>query len=490
LVEPLIVERLREARIAVIGDLMLDHHVYGRVSRISDEAPVPVLHVRDERRSLGGAANVAANAASLGAQVRLVGLIGADAAGGQLVDLLETQFPSVEPRLFIDPERPTVTKTRYLGGQQQIVRVDREITTPAPWKLEQELIEEAREALASANVIVLSDYGKGVLTDAVLAAVFEAAARFGAPVVVDPKRMRFADYRGAAYITPNRKELTLATGLACDTEEEAAAAAARAIADCGAAILLTRSEKGMSLFAEGLAPIHLAAEAREVFDVSGAGDTVVAALAAGLSAGLPAAQAMRAANAAAGVVVAKLGAAQVTRDELSDALRSRGSKRSAAAAAAGPLVPLPDLVALRERWANEGLTVGFTNGCFDLVHPGHISLLSQAASACDRLIVALNDDASVRRLKGETRPLQPLEARAAVMAAIRGVDAVAAFAEDTPAALIEALAPDLLVKGADYREEEVVGAEAVKARGGRVLLAQLTPGQSTTAIAGRLAPKD
>lgn len=480
------IARLKAARIAVLGDVMLDHHVYGQVRRVSDEAPVPVLHVQSERYILGGAANVAANAAVLGAEVRLVGAVGDDAAGGRLIRMLDESHKRIAPHLVVDRARPTVTKTRYLGGQQQIVRVDRETAAPSNAAIEDQLIENIEEAIAGCGALVVSDYGKGVLTDRVLAAAFALAKAKNIPAIVDPKRKKLADYRGAALITPNRRELSEAVRLAVETDEEAAAAAAEAIAQSGADILLTRSEKGMSLFRWTGPSIHLPAEAREVFDVSGAGDTVVAVVAAGLGAGLPVERAMRIANAAAGVVVAKLGTATVTPEELTAALEGPERRTALADAMAhAPSAGLEEAKAQRAIWGAKGMSVGFTNGCFDLLHPGHVSLLAQAAGACDKLIVALNSDASVRRLKGDARPIQPLEARARVIGALRGVDLVVAFEEDTPLALIAALEPDVLIKGADYAEDQVVGGDLVKARGGRVVLATLVNGESTTAMARR-----
>jgi D-beta-D-heptose 7-phosphate kinase/D-beta-D-heptose 1-phosphate adenosyltransferase len=480
------IARLKAARIAVLGDIMLDQHVHGQVRRVSDEAPVPVLHVQSERHTLGGAANVAANAAALGAEVRLIGVIGDDAEGARLMRTIEQDHRAIRPCLTVDKSRPTVVKTRFLGGQQQIVRVDRELVFPCTGAIEERLLEDLEDALEGAGALVLSDYGKGVLTDRVLAAAFAIARERGAPVIVDPKRKSLADYRGADIITPNRRELSEAVRLPVESDAEAAAAADAAIGQSGAAILLTRSEKGMSLFRRGAAPIHLPAEAREVFDVSGAGDTVVAVIAAALGAGLPVERAMRLANAAAGVVVAKVGTATASPGELAAALD--GPERRATLADGlrhAPTATLPEALARVAEWRAAGLSVGFANGCFDLLHPGHVSLLAQAASACDRLVVALNADASVRRLKGDSRPIQALEARARVIGALRGVDLVVAFEEDTPLALIEALRPDVLVKGADYREDQVVGADLVKARGGRVLLAELIAGESTTAIASR-----
>ncbi|WP_269715362.1 D-glycero-beta-D-manno-heptose-7-phosphate kinase [Caulobacter sp. NIBR2454] len=477
------VERLTSGRVVVVGDLMLDHYVFGQVDRISAEAPVPVLHVGGERWTLGGAANVAANIMALGGQADLIGIVGDDADGARLEGLLDTPHGAVAAHLVTVPGRPTSLKTRYLSGQQQMIRVDRESAEAAGKKQEDALIGAVAGALPHGGVLVLSDYGKGVLGDRVLAALFELARDRSATTIVDPKRRDLSAYRGADFITPNRKELSLSVGLPCETDKEAAAAAQAAFDVSAAAVLLTRSEKGMSLFRDGAKPVHLATMAKSVFDVSGAGDTVVAAVALGLASGLTAEAAMRLANAAAGVVVAKQGTAVATPRELIDELRGPAQRAEGATG----LLPLKGLCDLRADWSRQGLTVGFTNGCFDLVHPGHVSLLRQAAEQCDRLIVALNSDASVSRLKGPTRPIQALEARARVIAAIKGVDAVVAFEDDTPLALIEALQPDVLVKGADYTEDKVVGGDVVKANGGRVYLANLVDGQSTTAIAARAA---
>ncbi len=480
-----LIDRFRHARVAVIGDVMLDVHIVGQVNRISADAPVPVLLVQSERHALGGAANVAANIAALGGNALLIGLIGDDPAGHQLVEALAAAEGRIEQRFVSVQGRPTITKTRYLSGQHQIVRVDRERVEPPPKAAHDALIEEIEDAVATCDVVVLSDYGKGVLTDAVLAATFAAAKKSKRTVIVDPKRMNFAEYRGASIITPNRKELTTAVGLPCETDAQAEIAAKAAMDASGAAILLTRSEKGMTLYRDGQPNIHLPAEAREVFDVSGAGDTVVAGLALSLAAHLPHEQGVRVANAAAAVVVGKVGTATVSPHELSVAMRSQSRSGAEAQTPDEAVTPIGKALAQRDKWRAEGLVVGFTNGCFDLLHAGHVSLLSQSAAACDRLIVALNSDASVRRLKGPTRPVQALESRAAVMSGLKGVDMVVAFEEDTPLELIRALAPDILVKGADYREDQVVGGDLVKSWGGRIVLAGLTEGQSTTALVAR-----
>lgn len=474
-------ERFAGVRIAVIGDVMLDHHVFGKVDRISPEAPVPVLLVESERRALGGAANVAANIAALGGKALLIGVMGDDLAGADLIRLIEDSHKGVDPRLVAVRGRPTVTKTRYRGGQHQLIRVDREHSTALPADAETTLIEEVEAAIEEADLVVLSDYSKGVLSDRVLAAAFAAAKKANKITLVDPKRTDLSGYRGATLIAPNRKELAAATGLPCETDQEAEKAAKAAMDASDAGILFKRSAKGVSLYRSGAPAMHMPAQAQEVYDVNGAGDTLVAGVALALAAGLPHEQALRLGNAAASVVVTKIGTTTVSVDELSEVLRRQGR--------VNPALPSPDALstlqaacAQRDRWRAEGLVVGFTNGCFDLIHSGHISLIAQSAAACDRLIVALNADASIRRLKGPTRPVQALAARAAVMAGLKGVDLVVAFEEDTPVNLINALLPDVLVKGADYAEDEVVGGDIVKAHGGRVVLAELTKGQSTSAL--------
>ena len=470
---------LPAVRVAVIGDVMLDSYLHGDVSRISPEAPVPVMRAVTEKVVPGGAANVAANLATLGTQVNLVGLCGRDEARNQLIACLAEIGRIDCTRIVAAPDRCTTKKLRIIGARQQIVRIDHEDLQPCDASVEDACIDAAISAIDAADVVVLSDYGKGVCSDRVIRAVIDHAARSGKKVLVDPKRRDLAAYRGASILTPNRKELTDATQMPCETDEEAAAAAAKAQRESDADILLTRSEKGMSFFPKDGAPIHLPTVAQDVFDVSGAGDTVIAVLSAAVGAQIPLIEAMRLANHAAGIVVSKMGTATVTRDELAGALFDGDS---APAMNDGGLVDRDEAVALRWRWANERLTVGVANGCFDLLHPGHVSLIQQAAKNCDRLIVALNSDASVRRLKGPTRPVQDEKSRAALIGAIKGVSAVVVFAEDTPRELIHALQPDVLVKGGDYTRDRVVGADVVEARGGRVVLVDLVTGQSTSKL--------
>ncbi|MGF7150926.1 D-beta-D-heptose 7-phosphate kinase/D-beta-D-heptose 1-phosphate adenosyltransferase [Sphingomonas zeicaulis] len=472
-------------RVAVIGDVMLDCYMSGEVSRISPEAPVPVMRVLSEKSVPGGAANVAANLAALDVRTSLVGLVGQDAIREDLLRCLEIVGEVDCSGLVATDDRRTTRKLRVIGAHQQIVRVDHEDIVALTPRVEQRLIAAARDAIDRTDIVLVSDYGKGVCSPGLLRAVIDHCNAAGKKVLVDPKRRDFAAYRGATILTPNRKELSDATQHPCETDEQAAAASARAHEATGADILLTRSEKGMSFFPRQGTPIHLPTVAQDVFDVSGAGDTVVAVLAAALAAGTPVTEAMRMANHAAGIVVSKLGTATVSRDELAATQLSDGGGSDIAD---GRLLSLEDAAALRRRWEAEKLTVGFTNGCFDLLHPGHVSLLAQASANCDRLIVALNADTSVRRLKGSTRPIQDERARAAVMGAIKGVAAVILFSEDTPREVIEALQPDLLVKGSDYSEDQVVGADIVKARGGRVLLSSFADGHSTSSLIARSGP--
>jgi D-beta-D-heptose 7-phosphate kinase/D-beta-D-heptose 1-phosphate adenosyltransferase len=465
--------------ILCLGDVMLDRFAYCDTERISPEAPVPVLLLRRTQCMLGGAGNVARNIAALGGTAVLVGLVGRDADGAAVETLLATT-PGIVARHVPSATRPTTCKTRYLAGHQQLLRVDEEHAHPPSADEAAALIAATEQAIAIADAVILSDYGKGVLVPAVLRAAIAAAHRRGVPIYVDPKGDDFGCYRGATCITPNQRELALAARLPTATDAEIVAAASRVLRDCGiGAVLATRSEKGMALV-EASGTVHFeAARAREVFDVSGAGDTVIAVLALAGAAGYPLPQAMRLANTAAGIAVSKLGTATVELDELmlelSRDVRDSGWHR------AKHFTPA-ETEAMVRCWKSRGLRVGFTNGCFDIVHAGHIALLAAARAQCDRLIVALNTDRGVRRLKGPNRPVNTLADRAAVIAAIEAVDAVISFDEETPIELIRRLRPDILVKGGDYTIETVVGADEVRAAGGRVVLVDLVEGRSTSGL--------
>ncbi|MBC4017765.1 bifunctional D-glycero-beta-D-manno-heptose-7-phosphate kinase/D-glycero-beta-D-manno-heptose 1-phosphate adenylyltransferase HldE [Siccirubricoccus deserti] len=469
-------------RILVLGDVMLDRFLYGEVERISPEAPVPVLRQRRSRAMPGGAGNVARNISALGGQAVLVGLVGRDAAAAECRALLAGDA-GITDALVESPTRPTVCKMRVIAGTQQVVRIDDEVTGPADAAEAAALIAAVAAAVPNCRALILSDYAKGVLARPVVAAAIAAATAAGIPVLADPKSDDFSLYRGAGCLTPNARELGRAARLPVGTEAEVVAAARRAMAEAGLpALLCTRAEKGMVLVrAEGTAT-SVPAEAREVFDVSGAGDTVIATLALAHAAGRPLEEAMRIANAAAGIVVGKLGTATVSADELEHALRAEAGSTPGEEA----LLDHVQAQRLVAEWKAHGLRVGFTNGCFDILHAGHVALLRAARKRCDRLVVALNTDASVARLKGPARPVNGLADRAAVVSALAAVDAVVGFGEDTPLALIRLLLPDVLVKGADYTVEQVVGADVVQQAGGEVALIDLVPGRSTTATIRKL----
>lgn len=467
--------------VVVLGDVMLDHYISGRVSRISPEAPVPVLQNISDRAVAGGAANVALNLVSVGASARLIGLVGADESGAQLTQILGDA--GLVTDFVTSAAVSTITKTRVLaGGAHQFIRIDRETIAPPAPEVVAAILARLDETLPDAGALVISDYGKGLLSDAVLTGAIERARALGVQVLIDPKRADFAGYAGATVIKPNLAELTAATGLDCSTTEGRIAATRRIAQATGADVLLTMSEKGMAYYrADGGAPVEMPSRVREVYDVSGAGDTVMALFAAFRAAGASVERSMQAANAAAGVVVTKAGTATLTVDELEQALSDAPRPFDGG----GQVVDRDAARALAEGWRAAGLRVGFTNGCFDLIHPGHVRILHGARGACDRLVVGLNTDASVKRLKGPSRPVQTEAARAQVVAALTGVDAVVLFDEETPLELIRALEPDVLVKGADYTVESIVGADLVLARGGRVERVPLVEGQSTSALIRR-----
>jgi D-beta-D-heptose 7-phosphate kinase/D-beta-D-heptose 1-phosphate adenosyltransferase len=463
-----------------VGDLMLDEFVYGEVARISPEAPAPVLAVTRSDLVVGGAGNVARNIAALGARCVFVGVVGEDDAGKTLEARLSSE-PMIEAHLTCDPSRPTTRKVRFVSEHHSthLLRADWELARPIGRATEQAVLDRALAALPRAASLVLSDYAKGLLTPTVVRALIDAAAKLGKPVVVDPKGKDFSVYRGATLITPNRQELADVTRRALASEADIASAAGelnRFLAS--AAVLVTRSEAGMSLVPAHGDPVHIGAYPVKVRDVSGAGDTVVAVLAAMLAVDSGLEPAMRAANAAAAVVVGKRGTATVSAAELR-------ARILPAASLALEEKTIFDWTVLDERlaeWRRQGLRLGFTNGCFDLLHPGHVKLLAKARAACDRLIVGLNSDRSVRRLKGEGRPMQEVHARAEVLAALEAVDLVVIFDQDTPLELIRRVRPKVLAKGSDYRREQVVGREFVEADGGEVVLIELVPGFSTSRI--------
>ncbi len=479
-----LVDSLASSRVLVIGDVMLDRFVSGSVERISPEAPIPVLRVESDSAMPGGAGNVIRNLAALGAGGVLVTIAGKDIAGQELTGLL-SDHPNVHLAAVLDGSRQTTVKTRLVAGTQQMMRADREDTRPLDPALRESLLEAAKKHIAGCGVVVLSDYGKGLLADGMAEEFIALARKAGKPVIVDPKGRDYTRYRGASLLTPNRNELAAATGMPTVSDDDIVAAARHLIGTCGVeAVLATRSAEGMTLVTAAGEIHHLPTEAREVFDVSGAGDTVVATIAAALAGGAELPRAAALANVAAGIVVGKVGTAAAYAADVIAALHHQDL--SSAEAKILPLGPALDRI---EVWRRRGLKVGFTNGCFDLLHPGHVALLSKSRDACDRLVVGLNSDSSVQRLKGDSRPIQAEMARATVLASLASVDMVVIFTEDTPQNLIETIVPDILVKGADYTVEQVVGAEFVQTHGGRVVLIDLEPGHSTTATIARMNGK-
>jgi D-beta-D-heptose 7-phosphate kinase/D-beta-D-heptose 1-phosphate adenosyltransferase len=478
------VRTLESAEVLVIGDVMLDRFVYGSVERISPEAPIPVVRIRNEIAMLGGAGNVARNVAGLGATVHFVAAVGTDAAGNE-VQRLVSELPRSESSIVADGQRKTSIKTRYIAAGQQMLRADDETILALGPQQVSDVIDHARHALRSARVMILADYAKGVLGQGTALKLIELARAAKVPVIVDPQGSNYEVYRGATLVTPNRAELALATGMAAGTDAEIIAAACSLIDRFGiAAVLATRSADGMTLVAGPDEVEHFPAEAREVFDVSGAGDTVVAALGSALAAGLPMGQAVRLANVAAGIVVGKVGTAVAYADDIDDALRH--SDAGATGTKVKDLARAQDLIRL---WRRQGHTIGLATGCFDLLHPGHLTVISQAKAHCDRLIVGLNSDASTRRLKGPTRPVQSEAVRAQMLAALEAVDLAIIFGEDTPAQLIEAIKPDVFVKGADYTVDQLPEAKIVQGYGGRIVLAELAPGHSTTSTIAKMNAK-
>ncbi len=474
-----LLDQLQSPRVLIVGDLMLDRYVTGEVSRISPEAPIPVLAARHSEEKLGGAGNVARNLAVMGAEVELVGAICDDGWGRALRSLLEEEGISAAG-LVVDARRPTSLKTRMVSGVQQMLRVDWEDSTDLDAEASSALLERACSLIAGSGAVVLSDYGKGVLTDEVLSAVIAAARAASVPVLVDPKGSDYTRYRGATLITPNRKEAELALGRKLPDMQAVAQGAQDLLqqAELDAA-LITLGAEGIYFRTKDGVEGHEPTKARAVFDVTGAGDTVVAHLALYLAADFELAAAVGLANQAAGVVVARLGTNAVDRDELRACLR-RGAVHEGKV-----LHSDDDLHAVLNLWRQEGKRIVFTNGCFDIIHTGHVNYLRFSRTRGDVLIVGVNDDESVRRLKGPERPVNVVGDRMEVLAAMEMVDAVIAFGEDTPEKIIERVTPDVLVKGEDWAEKGVVGREWVEKHGGQVVLAPLVAGRSTTGILER-----
>ncbi|WP_350312698.1 bifunctional D-glycero-beta-D-manno-heptose-7-phosphate kinase/D-glycero-beta-D-manno-heptose 1-phosphate adenylyltransferase HldE [Dickeya fangzhongdai] len=467
----------RHAGVLVVGDVMLDRYWYGPTSRISPEAPVPVVKVDTIEERPGGAANVAMNIAALGAGSRLVGLTGIDDAARALSAKLNEV--NVKCDFVSVPTHPTITKLRVLSRNQQLIRLDFEegfdSVDPQP------MIERIQKALPKIGALVLSDYAKGALVH--VQSMIQTARAAGVPVLIDPKGTDFNRYRGATLLTPNLSEFEAVAGR-CKDENDLVERGVKLLAELDlSALLVTRSEQGMTLLQPGKAPLHLPTQAQEVYDVTGAGDTVIGVLAAALAAGKPLEEACFLANAAAGVVVGKLGTSTVTPIELENAIRGRADTGFGVMTEA----QLKDAVALARQ---RGETVVMTNGCFDILHAGHVSYLANARRLGDRLIVAVNSDDSTKRLKGPSRPINPLTQRMIVLGALEAVDWVVPFEEDTPQRLISEVLPDILVKGGDYKPEDIAGSKEVWANGGEVRVLNFEDGCSTTNIINTIKARD
>lgn len=477
-------DRMAHTSVLVVGDLMLDHYVYGQVSRLAPEAPVPVLAATQESFLLGGAGGVVANLGGLGARTYVLGAVANDPAGEKMRALLDACGGNISG-LTIVSDRPSTVKMRFMAGDHPLLRTDYEKASPLSAEGEAHLIAQIETAGASCGAVIVSDYGKGVVTPAVLKAVMATAGKKGIPVLVDPKGKDFTIYKGADAITPNAKELAEATNMPTGSDDEVIVAARALIRETGiATIIAKRSEKGMSIVTDK-AVRHYPATAAKVAGVAGAGDTVIATLAAALAAGIQMDDAAAIANQAAGVIVAKPGTTPIMRSELQAVLAGdenalRDTTREA--------FIYHDWDAARQivdAWKAQGLNVGFTNGCFDIVHYGHVNYLNRARERCDRLIIGLNSDSSITRLKGPGRPVHEELSRASVMAALGAVDMVAIFGDDQadddkPIRVIDALRPDICFKGGDYKVEDLPEAKVILAYGGKVEIMPLYEGHSTT----------
>lgn len=452
---------------------MLDRYLFGVTDRISPEAPVPVVHVQETDDRAGGAANVAVNLASLGVTTRLVGVVGKDDAADSLQAILKNR--GIQCNFHRVDDRPTITKTRVQSRGQQLIRLDRENTAAMPGDA---VVSMLRKSIKGAGAVVLSDYGKGALSS--VTTMIDVCRDAKIPVLVDPKGTDFSKYRGATLITPNQAEFEVVAGT-CSGDDELVRRARAMLDDLDLnALLVTRSEKGMLLLESDMAPVFLSTQAREVYDVTGAGDTVIAMLAGALASGASLASAAALANIAAGLVVRKIGVATVTPGEIRVSLHQRGQGGRG-------LVGLDELKLMVAESRDRSERVIMTNGCFDVLHAGHVSYLEEAKSLGDRLIVAVNDDESVRRLKGESRPINALEDRLLVLAGLAAVDWVVPFSDDTPAALIAAVLPDVLVKGGDYDPNEIAGAKDVLQNGGEVRILAFRDGHSSSRIIDKLS---
>ncbi len=473
-------DRVGAVRALVVGDLMLDEYLWGKTERISPEAPVQVVDITSEDLRLGGAGNVINNLVTLGCRVYVASVLG----NGQDGDLVRSMLEKIKvdtSGLLFDPQRKTSRKTRILASHQQMMRFDRETREPITVEQEQALAAYVREQASQFDVILISDYLKGVLTEGLLQQIIRVGKERGLPVVIDPKGSDYRKYRGATLLTPNRKETEVASRVVITDQDSLRQAGHALLKNLELeTLVVTRSEEGISIFFQGGKEIHLPTEAQEVYDVTGAGDTVLSLLGVGLACGLLIEDAARMANLAAGIAVSKVGTSTVGIDEIREVFSHQFLEGDA------KIKRRERLQQILETERQRGKTIVFTNGCFDLLHVGHVKYLQQARRQGDLLVLGLNSDASIRRLKGPNRPLIGEQERAHILAALTCIDYVVTFDEDTPLELIEMLRPDILVKGGDYTPETVVGRELVESYGGRVALIDLVDGRSTTNIIERI----
>ncbi len=495
-----IVNSFEGSPILVIGDVMLDQFIYGHVERISPESPVPVLSIKREEQMLGGAGNTISNLAGLKANSKFLSVIGDDEAGRAIASQLQ-RLDIDDSGLIVEKGRPTTIKTRYLAGHQQLLRTDFEHKIDVAEATQNALLEQAKAVIDSVKAVILSDYGKGVLTPSVIARIIDLAQDADIPVIVDPKGQDFSIYRGAYAITPNKKELSEATSHHSVSQDvDVIQACNLVIEECGIeAVVATRSKDGMSVIQKGVEPHHIRSADIEVYDVSGAGDSVIATIAAAIAAGGSLQDAAALANLAGSIVVTKVGTAPIRLSELEEAIESdigdvliRHYAKSKTLLRQADCLPWAEAAERVQRWKAQGLKVGFTNGCFDVLHAGHVQYLNQAREMCDRLVVGLNSDSSVKILKGETRPIHDEESRADVLGALSSVDLVVLFGareqgdDNTAIALLETIKPDFYVKGGDYTVDQIPEAPIVQAYGGEVRVMSEYEGHSTTSSVARM----
>ncbi len=476
------IKTFEQLKILVIGDVMVDEYFWGEVDRISPEAPVQVLDLKREESVLGGAGNVVRNLCSLGVTTSLASVVGTGPNGEYVAELMNKLGVGLSS-LLCDAERPTSKKTRIIAANQQVLRIDRETRRPLGNRLEQELIKRIIAIMSLQDAVLISDYGKGVLTDFVLKQVISHAKKMDIPLFVDPKGNDFSKYMGATCITPNKKEAQAATGIELNDEPDIVEAGHTLLNMCALdAVLITRSYDGMSLFMKDSKAYHIPTRAKEVYDVTGAGDTVLSVLGAGVAAGLMFPQAAELANLAAGIVVAKVGTSSVSPEEMIEhAARGESVLKKTGL--------LHDLLQKISLLGPEKKKIIFTNGCFDLLHVGHIKYLQKARELGDFLIVAINSDDSVKRLKGDKRPLIREDERAMILSALECVDHVLIFKEDTPLSILKRIRPDILVKGGDYTKDQVIGRELVEGYGGRVELISYIDNRSSSNLINQILEK-